>query len=693
MPEENWAAHGGIQACDLCHARKVKCDRKEPCGNCVAAKAACLRNRHKQKPRPKVRTDDKIQALVNRLSNLEHSVLNTQPASDISITSENFNPSATPEVKNSSERPLKRKRTESLASAVAPTSTSVNEVVVAASREPDTTQQPVTEARSLISTELSTNSLLCRDQRNVLERAIAFVDQLSHAPVPSIKDRSTFDKTTMYGSTILSQSDILHVILGTETKSVDATTVNFHSLDHIPPKAVERIGLTLMEGTADESTLLLCKVIIHFKAAVVLYASNLQGPKSPEVQKHIKQLEYDHLTTALTALDSVSFLTTPSLLLVQALITGGMMMQIIGNPASCWELIAYASRVIVALGYHTAIDMEPKTDLDEEIRAAVAWCSQFDSCMSLLLLRPRSLPPLNVRSSSLLKPDPANPMSIFEIIAMEMIPVHYKILELTLDANAKRRILNLKADVAGLRASMSNIFALMMKERPSHLLDTHPDILLHWKCLKFKYFSTLSLVHRLSPTVTTVPSEREECLQSAREALECVKFIEDIGKALGHFIEGYDPYLAWTMLSYPLCPFFVVFCNVVGTSNARDFQLLQDVTDGISALVSDNKFVNRLHRLCEALLELCRPLIHREAASGQIVTNASRNEVVQGTALPTTESSSEQLGAPIADGEVDNFLTSSWNDDMMWQLFQSQPSLDWFNAEILDPPWDMNLPK
>jgi hypothetical protein len=108
--------------------------------------------------------------------------------------------------------------------------------------------------------------------------------------------------------------------------------IRFHTLDHVPPKAVERIGLALMEGTADERTLNLYKVIIHFKAVVVLYASQLQGPKSAAVQKHIRQMEYDHLTAALTALDGISFLTAPSLLLAQALITGAMMMQIMCEP-------------------------------------------------------------------------------------------------------------------------------------------------------------------------------------------------------------------------------------------------------------------------------------------------------------------------------------------------------------------------
>ncbi|KAL6704078.1 hypothetical protein ACN47E_008741 [Coniothyrium glycines] len=687
MPEENWIAHGGVPACDQCHARKVKCDRKEPCSNCIAAKAECLRHRHKRAPRPKVRTDDKIQDLVHRLSSLENSVRSTYRTTSL-LPDHVVEPTSTSPSNVTSERPVKRQRTTSSFDGLLSTTTP----------DVDNTQQPATEARHLISKELSTNDLLSSTQRSVLETAISIVDHLSHAPVPAIADRSTFDKS-MHMSTDLSQGEIMHVILGTEAKPYHDPdtcphTIDFHTLDHVPPKAVERIGIALMEGTADERTLNLYKVIIHFKAAVVLYANNLTGPKSPAVQRHIKQMEYNHLTAALTALDKISYLTPPSLLLVQVLITGSMMMQIIGNPASCWELIAQASRTIVALGYHNIKEAELKDDVGEEIGAVVAWCSQFDSCMSLLLLRPRSLPPLNVKESTLLKPDPANPMSIFENVAMEMIPVHDKILTLALDSSAKRPTASLNEDVAWLRTTMAGIQELMTKARPTHLLETRMDILQHWKCLEFKYFSTLTSVHRLSPSVTTNPVEREECLQSARQALECVKFIEEIGKSLGHFIEGYDPYLAWTMLSYPLYPFFVVFCNVVGTSNAKDCQLLQDVTDGISTLVTENKFVNRLHRLCATLLGLCKPLVRASDLPSQLlpsVTAVPGLDTMHTLSLPSKDA--VVAGMEATDGSTNTFNPSSWNDDMMWQLFQSQPSLDWFNTDILDPTWDVTMPR
>ena len=150
-----------------------------------------------------------------------------------------------------------------------------------------------------------------------------------------------------------------------------------------------------------------------------------------------------------------------------------------------------------------------------------------------------------------------------------------------------------------------------------------------------------------------------------------------------------------TMLSYPLCPFFVVFCNVVGTSNARDFELLQDVTDGISSLITENKYVNRLHRLCSTLLGLCKPLVQSIGLQGDV--QASHHRLAPDTApyAPSSAFGPPPCGLDVTKGNesADAFLPSSWNDDMMWQLFQSQPSLDWFNADILDPAWDVSQPK
>jgi hypothetical protein len=144
------------------------------------------------------------------------------------------------------------------------------------------------------------------------------------------------------------------------------------------------------------------------------------------------------------------------------------------------------------------------------------------------------------------------------------------------------------------------------------------------------------------------------------------------------------------MLSYPLCPFFVVFCNVVGTSSAKDFQLLQDVTDGLSALVTENKYVHRLHRLCATLLGLCRPLVHASGLNEQTPQPAGvSTESLADYPLPGAYGNGPNI---MNSNESDNntvVMPSSWNDNMMWQLFQSQPSLDWFNADILDPSWGL----
>jgi hypothetical protein len=151
------------------------------------------------------------------------------------------------------------------------------------------------------------------------------------------------------------------------------------------------------------------------------------------------------------------------------------------------------------------------------------------------------------------------------------------------------------------------------------------------------------------------------------------------------------------MLSYPLCPFFVVFCNVVGTSDPRDFQLLQDVTDSISTLVTENKYVNRLHRLCTTLLGLCKPLVHTHTTGPkeqiQVLDAGLETPLEMYSPSLTFNGGPDLLAGNKVNDTTSGMVPSSWNDDMMWQLFQSQPSLDWFNADILDPAWDISQSK
>jgi hypothetical protein len=150
-----------------------------------------------------------------------------------------------------------------------------------------------------------------------------------------------------------------------------------------------------------------------------------------------------------------------------------------------------------------------------------------------------------------------------------------------------------------------------------------------------------------------------------------------------------------TILSYPLTPFFVLFCNVVGSSNVRDFELLQDVADSVSSLVAENNFVpvEKLHRLCNTLLAVCRPMVHGVSAPQASVTLAPEESMTNGRFFDGTIAQAEIDASDTLSsmsGLVEGVGSAPWDDEMMSQLFQYQPSLDWFDSEILDPAaWEL----
>ena len=75
----------------------------------------------------------------------------------------------------------------------------------------------------------------------------------------------------------------------------------------------------------------------------------------------------------------------------------------------CWMFTAIASRILVALNYHNITDTEPRNDVEDDIHACVYTCYYFDKTLSLLLLRPQSLPDLKVDPAQLIHMDPGLP--------------------------------------------------------------------------------------------------------------------------------------------------------------------------------------------------------------------------------------------------------------------------------------------
>lgn len=157
------------------------------------------------------------------------------------------------------------------------------------------------------------------------------------------------------------------------------------------------------------------------------------------------------------------------------------------------------------------------------------------------------------------------------------------------------------------------------------------------------------------------------------------------------------------MLYHPLTPFFVLFCNVVATSDSEDFHTLKCVTDELEGLVELSSSIAKLQMLFKSFIDLCEGLVsskRQRVISKGIETGLRTLQPQQGVSTdpsnqtPTTHALSDSLdnsrtqpptSAPLltpslqlkdlSDGTLGNL-------DLGWGLFDVQPTLDWLDADF-----------
>ncbi|KAJ5810305.1 uncharacterized protein N7503_002523, partial [Penicillium pulvis] len=245
--------------------------------------------------------------------------------------------------------------------------------------------------------------------------------------------------------------------------------------------------------------------------------------------------------------------------------------------------------------------------------------------------------------------------------------------------------------VALIESLSQDMFKIFVGLQERRLHPPYSELEYEWLAIDFSYYAILTTILHANPNSAKGPFVRKECLLYARKAFVALKTIQDKISIDGQIPETLPNVLTWTMLFHPLCPFFVLFCNVVNTSDKEDFSLMRAITQGLQGSATTNPSISKLHRLFSSFLDLCSPLLQRNYDISQ--TQSLLSSILGNS--PADRCHTQLENQPLSDntdgvnlgqaqqrssvGQNASYQDeeTAWGTDLVWELFDSQPWLGW----------------
>lgn len=250
--------------------------------------------------------------------------------------------------------------------------------------------------------------------------------------------------------------------------------------------------------------------------------------------------------------------------------------------------------------------------------------------------------------------------------------------------------------------------------------DSWEKLRCEWLSMDFNYYSFATTIIRARSAVLKSRLVCEDCLYAARKALTTLRALQEAFSNSITSVDSYPYFLTWyvsprakfgnyltdtlvvhyrTMLLSPLSPFFVLFCNVVATSDEKDFEMIKNITDDLRQFAKANASIGKLYGLFSKFLDLCAPLIRpnhgmlesmsvfpvngrtSQAYFYKDVCGRTGDQVLHSLPSPTASRAASGMGQEQS-GEPQS--VEGWDDSLMWELFDNEPSLGWAESELWD---------
>ncbi|KGO54149.1 hypothetical protein PEX2_025510 [Penicillium expansum] len=377
---------------------------------------------------------------------------------------------------------------------------------------------------------------------------------------------------------------------------------------HISEATLMQMGLALLQRTGSPHDLLINTVCVNAIASKFLAAITNTGIDSElihEMTHNIVQFQ----EAAKVALRSISILTSPSLGLLQALLSGIFLHQASGD-------ITEVSNFAFKMGRSkTLLDIEIGHFISDQPGHQHPTSDLFQIYMTLARVQAALVPYLRGRSS---------------ILTGDLSSSH---------GIGKLWLVNMQ----------------QIRERIDHISSPYPawrglDAQSEISALQFAYHSIMTTIFHITEGAGHQSVDiRDQCLFEAHQGISSL-----VSTCISAERQNTVALLHWTLLVCPITAYFVLFCNVIATSNTDDFKLMTTITDCLTRIETTSRPIIQVRTIFRHFLSLAGEVFDDES-NAIVVTRDHQVQPVQSQSTDLHNWLSDGLFIPWTAGTVPPF--------------------------------------
>ncbi|VUC36288.1 unnamed protein product [Clonostachys rosea] len=333
-------------------------------------------------------------------------------------------------------------------------------------------------------------------------------------------------------------------------------------------------------------------LMVHVYAFLIAHSPDVSSNMLRELQKS-KQKYLDNMMTAMAHLDTS---IRPERMLMYALQSAAMVMQETGRMRQCWRLNSLSCKVSAAISQDLSDSGETLSQDDIRLmRVTHIRSFAFNSALSANMYQPACSARVHLDRSVL---DTSKPEYAMLDILLAFAEIQEVIIQETKNClNSQSYQIDVKR-VSTLKMQMRNIRIKIENYRTDAQSATNEFLRFEWLTVNFVFYSMMTSITRLGATPNDYNAQFSG-LENARQCLLVLKTLLDV------WDQSKNPDLYACSLS----------CNIVATSDALDFRILEEIADGLSTKIDTSPAIFEIHRLCASLVDLYTSYVDRVSLS------------------------------------------------------------------------------